>query len=80
MNKWIKQNLTAAIIITLLGGYGAGAALAAVVKSDIERLKSDAQKLREQMQTIPERLGKLEQKTDDIKESVYRIEDYFKYE
>lgn len=71
MNKWLKQNITIMVVITLLGGYGVGAAVAGVMKSDIDRLK-------QQVDGLPERLGKLEQKTDDIKESVYRIEGYMK--
>lgn len=76
MQKWLRHNLTIAVIITLITGYGVGAAIAAVLKSDVERLKS-------QIDGMPERLGRLEQKVDDssgdiedIKKSVHRIEDY----
>jgi len=69
MYRWFRHNITAAVVITLLAGYGAGAAVAAVLKSDVERLKS-------QVQGMPERMARLEQKTDDIKEAVHRIEVY----
>jgi len=59
MNKWIKQHLTIATILTLFTGYGVGAAVAAVMKSDIEHLK-------EQVKTLPERLARVESRLDLI--------------
>lgn len=53
MTKWVKQNLTIAVIVTLLTGYGVGAAWAAVIQSKVERLD-----------TIPERLARVETKVD----------------
>tara|TARA_R110000868_G_scaffold130166_1_gene339739 strand:- start:500 stop:712 length:213 start_codon:yes stop_codon:yes gene_type:complete len=63
MNKWFKQHFNMAIIITLLTGYGAGAAGAAVLNSDVENLKN-------KVDGIPERLGRVEQKIDDLKELI----------
>lgn len=49
--------MTLGVIMTLLVGYAGGAAFAAVLKSDVERLK-------EQILTLPERLARLEEKMD----------------
>lgn len=57
MVAWIKKNLTISVIITLLFGYGCGAAFAAVLKSDVERLK-------DQMKGLPEGLARVESKQD----------------
>lgn len=73
MTKWLKQNLNIAVVFTLVSCIAMGIAYAAVLNADVQRLK-------EQTIGMPERLGRLEQKTDDIKESVHRIEGYFKYE
>lgn len=68
MQKWFRQNLTAALVVTLLAGYGAGAAIAAVLKSDVERLKR-------QVDGMPEQLVRVEQKVDDTREAVKWIRD-----
>lgn len=72
MSRWINQNLTAAIIITLLTGYGAGAAVAAVMKADIERLKLQMRDvpeniavIREQIKSINTYLDKIDRKLDE---------------
>ncbi len=67
MQKWFKHNLTLTLIITLLIGYGTGAAFAAVIKSDVERLKA-------QILNMPDRLAVVETKVDYIARSVERIE------
>lgn len=73
MHKWLKQNITITLIVTLLAGYGVGAAFAAVIKSDVERLKN-------QVDGLPERMVKQEQKLDDALYLLHKIDGYFKYE
>ncbi len=67
MKKWFKQNITIAVLVTLLAGYGAGAAIAAVMKSDIERLKR-------QMEGLPENLGRIEERIVYLQKQNDRIE------
>ena len=55
--SWLKKNLTMAIIITLLGGYGVGAMAYGSMTSDIQELKT-------KILTMPERLARLEEKVD----------------
>jgi cell division protein FtsB len=69
MSKWLKQNLTLGVIITLLVGYAGGAAVAAVMRSDIDRLK-------QQIEKMPEDIAVLKSQTADIKDSVDKIEAY----
>ena len=64
MQRWVKQNLS--ILITIVTMISSGIAYAAVLNSDVERLKRE----------IPERLLRLEEKTDEIQKSVNRIEGY----
>lgn len=59
--EWIKRNLTLGIIITLLLGYGGGAAAYAVLTSDVDRLKK-------QVETMPDRLVRVETKIDILLE------------
>ena len=65
MANWINKTFTLPVIITLLIGFGTGAVWAGTINAEIISLKS-----------IPERMARLEQKTDDIKESLKRIEGY----
>ena len=51
-----------------------GIAYAAYFKADMDNVKKTVG----QYEALPERLGRLEQKTDDIKESVHRIEGYIR--
>jgi hypothetical protein len=57
MNRWVKQNL--GVVVTLLGIVASGIAGAAVLNSDVQRLK-------EQFASVPERLVRLETKIDYI--------------
>lgn len=65
MANWINKHLTLSVIITLFIGYGVGASWAATVNVEMSNLRS-----------MPERMARLEQKTDDIKEALKRIEGY----
>lgn len=74
MKKWLRQHLNITVVFTLISIIAMGIACAAVQYSDVQTLKGDVRTLKEKSAELPERLGRLEQKTDDIKESVYRIE------
>lgn len=76
MQKWIKQNFTIAVIITLLVGYGAGAAIAAVLKSDVETLKSDVGKLKEQVNSLPNDIASIKATLSAQGEDVRFIKNY----
>lgn len=41
MKRWLKQNITIMLIVTGLGSYGAGAAFAALLRSDVTRLNNE---------------------------------------
>lgn len=74
MQRWIKQNLTIAVILTLLTGYGVGAAVAAVLKNDVELLKIDVKILKERIAETPEKLGRIEERIIAMQKQSDRIE------
>jgi peptidoglycan hydrolase CwlO-like protein len=69
MKSWIKQNFTIMALIAITGAIGTGIAFAAVLNSDVQRLKT-------QFDGEPEKLSRLEQKIDDINYSVHEIQSY----
>ncbi len=76
MPKWLKQHLNISVLITFISLACMGIAYAAVLNSDVEHLKYDVQHTKDQLPEITERLVRVEQKSDDIKDSLYRIERY----
>lgn len=74
MQKWFKQNLTIGIIITLLTAYGIGAAYAAVMKADIERLKTDTAELKNKLNIMPEDIARIKEQIIFIRQQNDRIE------
>ena len=69
MNGWVRKNLTLSVIITLLLGYGVGAAGGAVVISDVQKLK-------DQVLGVPEQLATQSADIANIKKQLDRIENY----
>lgn len=67
MNKWLKQNLNIGVILTLLTGYGVGAAYAAVLNSDVQTLKK-------RVDGMPEAVAVLQDQNKYIIKSLDRIE------
>lgn len=71
MNKWLKQNLNIGVLITLISYIVVGVAYAAVLNSDVQTLKR-------QVEGMPEEIAVLQQKTDNIKEVVDKIDRYLR--
>lgn len=76
MQKWMRQNITMMVIITLLGGYGAGAAIAAVLMSDVSNAKEDIKQLKEQIYSLPEDLASIKATLTATNEDVKIIKNY----
>lgn len=75
MQRWVKQHLTIAVLLSLISIAAMGVAYAAVLNADVEHLKE--QVLGSAVKpSLSDRLTRLEQKTDDIQEGVHRIEGY----
>ncbi len=67
MSKWLKQNLNLAVIIALIAYAAMGIATAAVMRSDIDRLK-------QQIDGMPVDIAVLKAQNELIQKSVDRIE------
>ncbi len=69
MSKWLKQNLNLAVVIALMAYFVGGIAVAAVMRSDIDRLK-------QQMEDMPIDIAILKTQTNQIQKSIDKIEKY----
>ena len=75
MKGWIQQHFTIGALITALSILCSFAAYAAVLNSDVQHLKEQVLGNGDKP-SLSDRLSRLEQKTDDIQESVHRIEGF----
>ncbi len=67
MAKWLKQNLNLAIIISIIAYGMGGVAVAAVMRSDIDRLK-------QQMEDMPTAITRLETNDANQDKVINRID------
>lgn len=64
MEKWLKQNLTLSVMITLLLGYGGGAAVASRVIGDVDRLNKQMESMQDKQSKIENDVLRLHLKLD----------------
>ena len=67
MARWLKQNLNLAVVIALMAYFVGGIAVAAVMRSDIERINR-------QMETMPKAITRLETNYDNQEKVIDRID------
>lgn len=69
MNKWLKKHITVNVIMTLIVGFSAAVATAAVFKSDVDRLKA-------QMDGLPENISAIKATLISQGEDIKFIKNY----
>lgn len=76
MKRWLKQNLSIAVIFTLLSAMAMGIAYAAIQYSDTQNLKIDVQKLKDQVNNLPGDIASIKATLSATNEDVKFIKNY----